>query len=211
MNKSLTEIIFILDKSGSMESIRKETIDGFNMFLANQKELLSDIDVTAVLSNNYIEILYNGSNIDEVKKLTYDNYIPGGTTALYDAIGFTLIKVGQRLSDTFETSRPSKVIVVIMTDGLENASKNYNKKMIRDMIKHQKDKYSWEFIFLGANFDAEKFAEEISIEKENAATFDYSKDGMEMNFMAINEAVKLARMSPQEKINSNWKNKIKQK
>lgn len=157
MKENLTELVFVLDKSGSMSSMSAESIGGFNAFLEAQKKLPGEAKLTLVLFDHEYSVIYSGKDIREVKPLDDKIYSPRGTTALLDAVGRTVDDVGKRLHDTVEQERPSKVLVTILTDGLENASKDYTKKKLSEMISHQREKYSWEFIFLAANQDA--FAE----------------------------------------------------
>jgi uncharacterized protein YegL len=154
MKDNLTEIVFILDRSGSMRNLTDDTIGGFNSFIETQKGENGEATLTTVLFDDEYELLHDGVNIQDVKELTNKEYFARGMTALLDAIGKTINTVGDRLSKTIENNRPSKVIFVITTDGQENASKEFTQPQIKEMIEHQKSKYNWEFIFLGANIDA---------------------------------------------------------
>ena len=152
MNQDLTEIVFILDRSGSMSGLENDTIGGFNGFVKNQAAL-GQTNLTTVLFDDRYEILHNGIDANDVI-LTGDEYFTRGNTALLDAIGKTINDVGKRLSKTPEDQRPGKVIFVITTDGLENASRKYSYDEVKRMITHQTETYKWEFIFMGANIDA---------------------------------------------------------
>lgn len=154
MNKELTEIICILDMSGSMYGLTSDTIGGFNSFIEEQKKDGMETRVTLTLFNHEIKNIYEGKNIQEVPELTGKAYHPDGCTALLDAVGITVDQVGQRLYNIPENERPGKIIVLVVTDGMENASREYNAARIKDMIKHQQNKYSWEFVFSGAGIDA---------------------------------------------------------
>ena len=173
-DSNLTEIVCILDKSGSMSSVRMDAIGGFNSFLKDQKSLASEARLTTILFDTDYKILYDGENIREVPELSTQTYIPSGWTALLDAIGKAINTVGARLSNTPETDRPSKVIFVILTDGAENSSKEFTKAQINNMISHQKDAYNWEFVYLAANQDAIKEAVGIGINAAQA--FNYVGD-----------------------------------
>jgi len=171
---SFVEIVCILDKSGSMSSVKDDAIGGFNTFLEEQKKLPGKANMSLILFNHEYEEIFSGKDIQKVLSLENKNYIPFGTTALLDAVGRTIDDVGRRLSNTNEKERPEKVIVVIMTDGQENASKDYKRDKISEMVKHQQEKYRWEFIFLAANIDAFSEANSLSILLSN--TYSYTGD-----------------------------------
>lgn len=188
MNMNLAEIIFLLDRSGSMGGLETDTIGGFNAFIEKQRQMEGKTIVTAVLFDDKYEILWNG--IDAVKaKLTDKEYYVRGTTALLDAAGRTILDVGCRLSKTNEDQRPGKVIFVITTDGMENASREFTYAKVKELIKHQQEKYNWEFIFLGANIDASKEADSLGIDADNAYSFEASKTGVEKMYNVVCEAV----------------------
>ena len=193
MNSNLTEIVFILDRSGSMMSLTDDTIGGFNSFIEKQKDEPGDALLTTVLFDDQYEILHNGMNLKEVQPITRDQYWARGMTAMYDAIGKTINEVGRRLSDTPEQYRPGKVIFVITTDGLENASREFTRIKVKEMIQHQTEKYSWEFIFLGANIDSAQTAESIGINKGFAADYCYSAQGTSSMYAAVDCAVTSVR------------------
>lgn len=188
MKNELTEIIFLLDRSGSMEGLESDTIGGFNALLKKQCQLEGETVVTAVLFDDQYEVLWNGIDAKRVK-LTDKEYYVRGCTALLDAIGRTILDVGYRLSNISEEQKPGKVIFVITTDGMENASSEFTYKKIKELIKHQKEKYNWEFIFMGANMDAIQEADNIGITMDNAYTFEASSDGVEKMYNIISEAV----------------------
>lgn len=175
MKKGLTEIIAILDRSGSMGHIRSDAIGGFNTFIDEQRKVPGDALVTTVIFDDVIETLYSGVPIKDVKPLTEKEYVPRNMTALMDAIGKTVNEVGVRLAATKEEDRPEKVMVCILTDGLENASKEFSRSRVKEMIDHQRSKYSWEFSYLGANQDA--FAEATSIGISGCYTANYAATG----------------------------------
>jgi hypothetical protein len=192
MNLNLTEIVFLIDRSGSMGGLETDTIGGFNAFIENQKQIEGDTVVTTVLFDDKYELLYNGIDAEKVK-LSNKEYFVRGSTALLDAIGKTIIDVGYRLSVMEESQRPAKVIFVITTDGMENASKEFTYKKVKELIKHQQDKYQWEFIFLGANIDASKEADNIGISTENAFNYEASKVGVEQMYCQVCEVVRRKR------------------
>lgn len=188
MNNNVTEVIFLLDRSGSMSGLEKNTIKGFNAFIESQCQVKGETTVTTVLFDDQYEILANGVPAKQAK-LTDNDYYVRGTTALLDAVGKTILDVGYRLSKAREDEKPGKVIVVITTDGMENASNEFTYKKVKDLIKHQQEKYQWEFIFLGANIDAAKEAGCIGINTENAYNFEASTSGVEIMYNKVCEAV----------------------
>lgn len=171
MKENLTEIVFILDRSGSMSSLVEDTIGGFNTFIENQKKEKGEALLTTVLFDHDYELLHDGLNLQSVKPLTNKEYYPRGTTALLDAVGRTINTIGDRLNNTPEEEKPSKVIFVITTDGQENSSKEFTRSQIKDMVKHQTEKYDWQFIFLGANIDAVSTAEGFGISGQFASNY----------------------------------------
>ena len=189
MNANLTEIVFILDRSGSMSSLTSDTIGGFNSFIEKQKNEPGEALLTTILFDDQYEVLHNGMNLKEVQPMTRDQYWARGMTAMYDAIGKTINEVGARLSATSEEDRPSKVIFVITTDGMENASREYTQAKVKEMIQHQTEKYSWEFIFLGANIDSAKQARDIGISSDFAANYCATADGLSSMYDAVDAAV----------------------
>ncbi|WP_226537059.1 vWA domain-containing protein [Fictibacillus halophilus] len=194
MNKNLTEIIFLLDRSGSMSGLEKDTIGGFNSFIERQCQLEGDTLLTTVLFDDQYEVLWNGKDARKVR-LTSKEYFVRGTTALLDAAGKSILDVGHRLAKTPEKQRPGSVIFVITTDGMENASREFSYEKVKELIKHQQEKYSWEFIFMGANIDAEEEAESLGISKENAFDFEASEVGVEKMYNVMCEAVTFKRQS----------------
>lgn len=202
MNTNLTEIVFILDRSGSMMSLTDDAIGGFNSFVEKQKNEPGEALLTTVLFDDQYEILHSGMNIKDVQPLSKDQYWARGMTAMYDAIGKTINEVGRRLSETPEGQRPGKVVFVITTDGLENASLEFSQAKVKEMIQHQTEKYSWEFIFLGANIDSVKTAENIGINKDYAADYIYSAQGTSSMYAAVDCAVSSLRSTGS--VTANW-------
>ena len=193
INTNLTEIVFILDRSGSMMSLTDDTIGGFNSFVEKQKNEPGEALLTTILFDDQYEILHNGMNLKDVQPMTRDQYWARGMTAMYDAIGKTINEVGHRLSETPEQYRPGKVIFVITKDGLENASREFTQSKVKEMIQHQTEKYSWDFIFLGANIDSAQTAKSIGINADYAADYVYNELGVSSMYCAVDAAVSSAR------------------
>ncbi|MCC8104464.1 MAG: VWA domain-containing protein [Clostridiales bacterium] len=189
MKKNLTELVFILDKSGSMCGLESDTIGGYNSMLEKQKALDGECLITTVLFDNRYELLHDRIDIRAVKPITDKEYQVGGSTALLDAIGKTIHKIGTAQKNTAEDYRAEKVMFVIITDGAENASREYSLQMVRNQIERQKEKYDWEFIFLGANMDAVTTARSFGINENRVADYVADSEGTELNFRMMSEAV----------------------
>ncbi|WP_053365193.1 vWA domain-containing protein [Bacillus sp. FJAT-27245] len=192
MNKDLTEIIVLLDRSGSMAGLEQDTIGGFNSFLKRQTSLEGETLVTAVLFDDKYQILWNGVKAENAE-LTDKEYFVRGSTALLDAVGRTIVDVGCRLSKTEEERRPGKVIFVITTDGMENASREFTYEKVKELIRHQQERYSWEFIFMGANIDAAQEAGNLGIAQKHSYHFEASHTGVEKMYEMVTEAVSEVR------------------
>jgi len=177
MSKELTEIIFILDRSGSMAGLEADTIGGYNGFLEKQEALPGRTQVTTVLFDDQYEVLYDGVDASSAK-LIEEQYYVRGMTALYDAVGKTILTVGARLARQKQQERPGKVIMVITTDGAENSSREFSGRRIRELIAHQREKYNWDFLFFGANIDTAAVADSIGIERDNAMAYEASSVGV---------------------------------
>ena len=187
---SYTEIVCVIDKSGSMGSVTRDSINGFNEFLKQQQELPGEAKFTLILFDTNYNIICNGINIKDAEPLTNKTYVPSGFTALLDAVGKAIDSVGERLSNSLE--KPSKVIVAILTDGEENSSKEYSLATIKSKVEHQQNNYSWEFIYLGANQDAFAEASKLGIKAYN--TFNYDIDNtMGTYALTMSRAVKSYR------------------
>jgi uncharacterized protein YegL len=183
MNQSLTEIVFILDRSGSMNGLENDTIGGFNGFVKKQAEA-GQTSLTTVLFDDQYEILHNGIDARDIM-LTEREYFTRGCTALLDAVGKTINDVGKRLNEKPEASRPGKVIFVITTDGLENASKEFSYDEVNKMIAHQSEKYNWEFIFMGANIDVVKEGAKLGIKADRSFNFTTSSAGISSMYAKV--------------------------
>ena len=193
MNNNLTEMIFILDMSGSMSSLREDTIGGYNTLLEEQKKQDGDANVTTVLFDNEYILLHDRKPISEVENLTANDYCPRGTTAMLDAVGMTITSVGQKLANMPEEERPGNVVVTIITDGMENASKEYTWNQIQSMIKEQREKYSWIFTFIGANIDVQKVSDSMGIDSRFAKSYTANKVGTDSLYKSMSKTMSYTR------------------
>ena len=171
MKKDLTELVFIIDRSGSMSGLEDDTIGGFNAMLQEQQGVEGEAVVTTVLFDDRYELLHDRINIQAVAPLTRKDYTVRGSTALLDAIGRTIHKIRKVQRTTQEDFRAEKVLFIIITDGQENASRHYTVDMIKERIEHQRQKYGWEFVFFGANMDAIAEAGKIGIAADRARNY----------------------------------------
>ena len=193
MKQGLTELVFILDKSGSMGGLESDTIGGFNSMLTKQKTEAGEAIVTTALFDNNYELLHDRIDIQAVSPITDEEYQVGGNTALVDAIGMTIHKIKNAQKHTAEDCRPEKTLFVIITDGEENASREYTADRVKARIEYQKEKYGWEFIFLGANIDAVQTARGFGIDAQNAQNYQADGVGVSTSYAAISEAVSMFR------------------
>lgn len=184
-----TELVFILDKSGSMAGLESDTIGGFNAMLQKQKTLDGECRITTVLFDNRYELLHDRIDIQAVSPMTEREYQVGSSTALLDAIGRTIRKLASVQRNTAEEYRADKVMFVIITDGAENSSREYSSRKVKAMIEHEKEKYGWEFVFLGANIDAVETAGRFGIAPDRAVDYVPDGAGTELNFQMMSEAV----------------------
>lgn len=194
MKNGLTELVFILDKSGSMGGLEKDTIGGFNSMLVKQKAVEGECQITTVLFDNNYELLHDRIDIKAVSPISEKEYQVGGSTALLDAIGRTIHKIGNAQKNTANDFRAEKVMFVIITDGEENASREYSSYKVKAQIERQKTKYGWEFIFLGANIDAVETAAKFGIGADRAVDYLADSAGTELNFKVMSDAIKCVRM-----------------
>jgi uncharacterized protein YegL len=185
MQTNITELVFILDRSGSMGGLESDTIGGFNAMLAKQKAEAGECRITTVLFDNEYEILHDRLDLKAVETITDADYYVRGNTALLDAIGKTINKIRGVQAHTAEEYRADKVLVVITTDGLENASREYNYKTVKKLIEQQKAKHNWEFIFLGANIDSAEVAESIGIDRSRSHNWKADSAGVKSHFAAV--------------------------
>ena len=207
MKKGLTELVFILDKSGSMSGLEKDTIGGYNAMLKEQKAVAGECHITTVLFDNGYELLHDRIDIRAVSPITEKEYQVGGSTALLDAIGRTINKIGNAQKNTADEYRAEKVMFVIITDGEENSSCEYSSDKVKSQIERQKEKYSWEFIFLGANIDAVETASKFGISANRAQNFHADEDGVELNYMVMSKTV--ASFRECSAIPEDWNKEIK--
>jgi len=210
MKKGLTELVFILDRSGSMGGLESDTIGGFNGMIGKQKKQEGGANVTTVLFDDRMETVHDRFDIKIVKPLTEQDYYVRGCTALLDAVGSTVAKmvnIQKRLPDEY---RAEKVIFVIITDGLENASREYGYMEVKKMIEHEKEKYGWEFMFLGANMDAVQEARKFGISHNRAVTFQNDSEGIALNYETVQEALCCMRSAAPgaAPMGSEWKKNI---
>lgn len=208
MQHGLTELVFILDKSGSMGGLETDTIGGYNAMLEKQQVVEGECRITTVLFDHTYELLHDRIDIRAVGPITEDEYFVGGSTALLDAIGRTIHKIGSAQKHTAEEYRAETVLFVIITDGYENASRRYSAERVKHMIEHEKAKYGWEFIFLGANIDAVETASRFGIAADRAQNFHADSAGVELNFRVTSDAVTTLRS--RAPLPSNWSEEIEE-
>lgn len=189
MKKGLTELVFILDRSGSMSGLESDTIGGFNAMLEKQRKEAGECNITTVLFDDNYELLHDRIDIRAVSPMTDKEYYVRGTTALLDAIGRTIHKLVAVQRSSSEDYRAEKVMFVIITDGYENASREFSSDKVKAMIEHEKEKYGWEFIFLGANIDAVETASHFGISADRAVDYVPDGAGTALNFDAMSETV----------------------
>lgn len=197
MNDNLTEIAFILDRSGSMESMVEPAISGFNRLLREQQQETGSARFTLVLFDDHYEVPFHSVPIAEVVELDTSTFVPRGSTALLDAIGRTIDELGAKLAATPEAERPGQVIVAILTDGMENASHRYTWRDVSKRIRHQTEKYQWKFLFLGANQDALATAAKMSIFRADASNFAMDANSVGAVNDALNRKMKAIRRMKQ--------------
>ena len=189
MKEGYTDIGIVLDRSGSMESVKSDTIGGFNTFLADQKQAPGDATITLAQFDNVYEVVYSAIPVKEAKPLDNSTFVPRGATALLDAIGRTIHDMGKRLEAIPEGQRPEKVVFVILTDGFENASREFSAEKINELITHQRDVYKWEFVFLGANQDAIATASKLGVSLPNSLTYAANAAGTQQAFTSVSRNV----------------------
>ena len=204
--KKTTELVFILDKSGSMSGLESDTIGGYNAMLKKQQEEPGDAIVTTVLFDDNYEILHDRTNIQGIKPITDKEYYVGGLTALLDAIGKTINKIVNATRHTAKEHQGDKVMFVITTDGMENASREFGYDKIKAMIEKQKTEYGWEFIFLGANIDAVSAAKDLGINEDRAANYHADGEGTTLNYRIVSETI--SNLRADRIVDADWKKEI---
>lgn len=206
MKKGLVELVFILDRSGSMSGLETDTIGGFNSMIKSQKSIDGECRVTTVLFDDRIELLHDRINLNGISTLTEKEYYVRGSTALLDAVGMTINKIASVQRNTNKEERAEKVLFIITTDGYENASREYSYSKVKAMIETERDKYGWEFLFLGANIDALETAEKFGISKDRAADYHADGEGTRVTYQAMDQAVRTLREN--REMGKDWKKKI---
>lgn len=211
MKKDLTELVFILDRSGSMGGLESDTIGGFNAMIEKQKLQPGEANVTTVLFDDRYELIHDRFPITAVRPLTDKEYYVRGCTALLDAVGNTIHKMGNIQKYLPDDMRAEKVIFVITTDGMENASREYNYQEVRRKIQKQKEKYGWEFLFLGANMDAVAEARKFGINEDRSVTFENDSRGVAVNYRVVEETISCMRAAPcMSQVDGSWKKEIEE-
>ena len=206
MKNNLTELVFIMDRSGSMSGLESDTIGGFNSMLEKQKKEEGDALVTTVLFDDGFEVLHHRLDIQKVKPITSKDYYVRGCTALLDAVGKTIMMIKQEQKTASKEDRPDNVLFVITTDGLENASKEFTYEKIKKVIEKQTEKHGWKFLFLGANIDAAAEAAKVGISSRYSANYSADGEGTQKNFDAVCMAANFIRNN--EEIREDWKMEI---
>ena len=193
MKKGLTEIVFILDRSGSMGGLERDTIGGYNSMLERQKKEEGEAVLSTVLFDDKIEVLHDRKNLYDVKPITNSDYYVRGCTALLDAVGRTIHHIGNVHKNMPADQRPEKTLFIITTDGMENASKEYTYSKVKKLVEEKKKKYHWEFVFLGANIDAVEVAGRFGVAKNRAVRYECDSAGTELNFKVMSKMVSCAK------------------
>ncbi len=206
MKKNLTEMVFILDRSGSMAGLEADTIGGFNGMIERQKRAEGKALVSTVLFSNDSAIIHDRVDLRRIEPMTRREYFVGGGTALIDAIGGAIHHIGNIHKYIREEDRPEHTVFVITTDGMENASRRYTSDEVKAMVKRQKEEYGWEFLFLGANIDAVETAAHFGIGADRAVTFRNDAAGQALNYSEVSEAVSAVRAS--KPLGASWKKNI---
>lgn len=199
--ENFTSINVIIDQSGSMHNLAADTVGGFNNFLTDQKALPSEAVLTLCTFNTDYRLVHDFVKLSEVPNLTSKVYSPNGGTALLDAMGATMTEVGKKLAALDESERPSKVIFLVITDGQENSSHKYTKTQIADMVKHQSDTYSWEFVFMGANIDSFAEASSLGVSTQNTMNYAPTAAGTRGLYKTVSENMSSYRGSNSSKAN----------
>ena len=206
MKKNLTELVFILDRSGSMAGLEKDTIGGFNAMIEKQKAEAGEAYISTVLFDHESEVIHDRVSLNKVPKLTEKEYYVRGCTALLDAVGGAIHHIGNVHKYAREEDRPEKTLFVITTDGMENASRRYSYEKVKEMITRQKEKHGWEFLFLGANIDAAREAARFGIDADRAANYHADTQGTAVIYEAVNDAVCSVRAC--RPMSAGWKKSI---
>ena len=207
MKKNLTEIVFILDRSGSMSGLERDTIGGYNSMLAKQRREKGEALISTVLFDGVSEVLHDRVPIDRISDITERDYYVRGCTALLDAVGGAIHHIGNVHKYARDEDRPKRTLFIITTDGMENTSRRYSYERVRDMIEHQKRHYGWEFIFLGANIDAAEVGARMGIDSDHSVEYTNDSIGQRVNYEAMSEAISHVRACGAP-LRANWKASI---
>ena len=206
MKKNLTELVFILDRSGSMAGLEADTIGGFNAMIEKQRNEPGEAFVSTVLFDHCSEVIHDRVSLSKLPKLTEKDYYVRGCTALLDAVGSAISHIGNVHKYAREEDRPEKTLFVITTDGMENASRRYGYDQVRQLITRQQEKYGWEFLFLGANIDAAREAARFGIREDRAANYHADTLGTAVIYDAVSEAVRNVRNGAP--MTADWRQKV---
>lgn len=201
-----TELVFILDRSGSMSGLEKDTIGGFNAMIEKQKKEKGECLVSTVLFDNTSEVLHDRVKLSEIRPMNEDEYYVRGCTALIDAIGGAIHHIGNVHKYARKEDVPEHTMFIITTDGMENASQRYSSDDVKRMIERQKSKYGWEFLFIGANIDAVETAARYGIEKDRAVDYRADREGTAVLYSAVSDAV--CEIRNHKAVSGNWRKKI---
>lgn len=193
MRKGLTELVFILDRSGSMGGLEADTIGGFNSLIAKQKKEAGEALISAVLFDDSTEVLYDRVPLSRIEPMNDSQYYVRGCTALLDALGGAVHHIGNVHKYARDEDRPEKTLFIITTDGMENSSRRYSYEKVKQMVEHQKKKYGWEFLFLGANIDAIAVAGRFGIQANRAVNYECDGVGTQLNYEVLSKAVSQVR------------------
>ena len=206
MRKHLTEMVFILDRSGSMHGLEGDTIGGFNTMLEKQKNLEGEVLISTILFDHESEVLYDRIDVQSISAMTERDYTVRGSTALLDALGGAIHHISTIHKYARAEDRPERTLFIITTDGLENASRNYSREKVKRMIEHQKNNYGWDFLFLGANIDAIETAGHFGIDATYSVNYQCDSQGMALNYEVVSEAIASIRCGRPLKVD--WKKRI---
>ena len=206
MRNNLTEIVFILDRSGSMSGLEADTIGGFNSMIEKQKKQDGEALISTVLFDNASEVIHDRVNVRDIKPMTDKDYTVRGCTALLDAIGGAIHHIGNIHKYARTEDVPEHTLLVITTDGMENASRRYDSETVKKMIEKQKERYGWEFLFLGANIDAVETARHFGIGADRAVNYHSDSRGTKLNYEVVSEAICAVRCS--SPLSQDWKKRI---
>ena len=199
MRKGLTEVVFILDRSGSMSGLESDTIGGFNSMIEKQKKEKGEAYISTILFDDQSEVLYDRIPVAKVEPMNDNQYFVRGCTALLDAIGGAIHHISNVHKYAREEDRPEKTLFIITTDGMENASRTYSYKKVKKMVEHEKEKYGWEFLFLGANIDAIETAGRFGISADRSVNYVCDSVGTTLNYRVLGETVSSFRKSRSKK------------